>query len=199
METTTAAPPGLRERKKAATRRALHEAAVRLTAEHGLDQVTVEAIADAAGVSRRTFSNYFENKEDALLYGHIEWRCRLSDRFAARPDGEPAWTALRTAAHEVFADFSLHPGLLRQIQLAHCNPSLNQGQVARFAELELELAALIAARDGLPADGIRARVLAAAFLTAVRVGAQRWADEHPGRSLIALVNEALDEVGRPFV
>jgi AcrR family transcriptional regulator len=49
---------GLRERQMAATRQALHEAALRLAMDHGSDRVTNEAIADAATVSRRTFSSY---------------------------------------------------------------------------------------------------------------------------------------------
>ncbi|NED89115.1 TetR family transcriptional regulator, partial [Streptomyces sp. SID11233] len=60
---------GLRERKKAATREAVHKAALSLAVEHGFEHVTVEAIADAAGISRRTFSNYFTAKEDAVLWG----------------------------------------------------------------------------------------------------------------------------------
>src|SRR6188472_1015635 len=93
METTG----GLRERKKEATRRALHEAAVRLTVEHGLDEVTVEAIADAAGVSRRTFSNYFGGKEDALLYGGEQRMRSMLEAFEARPPEESSWTALRAS------------------------------------------------------------------------------------------------------
>ena len=62
-----AAAPGLRERKKAETRAALHAAAVRLFLERGPADVTVSDICEAAGVSARTFFNYFDAKEEALL------------------------------------------------------------------------------------------------------------------------------------
>src|SRR3954465_1350191 len=63
---------GLREGKKRARREALIDATHRLVAEHGLDAVTVEAICEEAGVSARTFFNYFETKDDAVL-GHTPW------------------------------------------------------------------------------------------------------------------------------
>lgn len=59
--------PRLRERKKAETWAAIHEAAASLAHQHGAGQATVEAIADIAGVSPRTFFNYFQTKEDAIL------------------------------------------------------------------------------------------------------------------------------------
>src|SRR5262245_35127855 len=88
---------GLRERKKAETRQAVHEAALRLAVEHGLDRVTVEAIADAANISRRTFSNYFDGKEDALLYGDEQFLSSLVRRIREQPPGHSAWRALRGA------------------------------------------------------------------------------------------------------
>ena len=57
----------LRERKKAETWTALHEAAASLALQNGVEQTTVEAIAASAGVSPRTFFNYFQAKEDAIL------------------------------------------------------------------------------------------------------------------------------------
>ncbi|MFI7481577.1 TetR/AcrR family transcriptional regulator [Kocuria sp. M1R5S2] len=61
------APSSLRARKKAETWAAIHEAAAALVVERGTDGTTVEAVAEAAGVSPRTFFNYFRTKEDAIL------------------------------------------------------------------------------------------------------------------------------------
>jgi AcrR family transcriptional regulator len=59
--------PTLRERKKVETWTAIHEAAASLAQERGLEQATVDVIAVSAGVSQRTFFNYFPAKEDAVL------------------------------------------------------------------------------------------------------------------------------------
>ena len=58
---------GLRERKRAQTRRRLEEAAIGLALRDGLDNVTIDAISERAEVSRRTFFNYFDSKDDAIL------------------------------------------------------------------------------------------------------------------------------------
>jgi AcrR family transcriptional regulator len=60
-------PTGLRERKKRARAEAIVEAAQRLVLDRGLDAVTVEDIATEAGISPRTFFNYYESKDDAVL------------------------------------------------------------------------------------------------------------------------------------
>jgi AcrR family transcriptional regulator len=59
--------PTLRERKKVETWTAIHEAAASLAQQRGLEQATVEVVAESAGVSPRTFFNYFPAKEDAVL------------------------------------------------------------------------------------------------------------------------------------
>jgi AcrR family transcriptional regulator len=61
---------GLRERKREQTRRDLENAAVALVVEKGLDHATVDAISERANVSPRTFFNYFDTKEDAILGFH---------------------------------------------------------------------------------------------------------------------------------
>ncbi|WP_320781232.1 TetR family transcriptional regulator [Streptomyces sp. CRN 30] len=104
-----AAGGGLRERKKRATRAALAEAAVRLAAEHGADHVTVEAISAAAGVSPRTFFNYFDTRDDAFL--------------AIGPDvGERVRQAVQHAPAELSALEAVREALaveLREIERQH--------------------------------------------------------------------------------
>jgi AcrR family transcriptional regulator len=191
---------GLRERKKAATRQALYEAAVRLALAHGLERTTVEAIADEAGVSRRTFSNYFAGKDEALLYGEHQRVRALVEMVQARPAEETAWIALNRAAADFYQQMGeLDPEHLSQWRLVRAQPSLVAAQVQTFAALERELAAEVANRMPGGGDDVRARLTAAAFLSALRVALNVWLDQPTGgRSLWDLVQRALDEAGRGF-
>src|ERR1700754_2818573 len=88
---------GLRERKKLDTRRALSDAALKLSFERGLDSVTREAIAELAGVSLRTFNNYFTGKYEALAYRQGERLRRSIAVLRERPSDEPLWTSITEA------------------------------------------------------------------------------------------------------
>src|SRR3977135_2284770 len=137
----------LRERKKTATRKSLYEAALRLAVAHGLESVTVEAVADEANVSRRTFSNYFANKEDALLYGDQVRIKELLGELRGRPHAETPWQALRNSAATRYADLDrVDPKWMEQLQLVRRHPSVLARQLAFQAALERELAAEVAAR-----------------------------------------------------
>lgn len=92
--------PGLRERKKADTRRALSDAALNLAFERGLDNVTREDIASLAGVSLRTFNNYFGGKYEALAYRQTERLRRSVAALRQRPADEPLWTSIARAVLE---------------------------------------------------------------------------------------------------
>ncbi len=96
--------PGLRDRKKAATRAALAEAAAELAREHGLHAVTADAIAAQAGVSTRTFHNYFTSKEEAVFV-HLE---RLIEEWIEmlrkRPADEHILDCLRECAIGLVTD-----------------------------------------------------------------------------------------------
>src|SRR5690625_3166248 len=88
---------GRREQKKLETRRAIRNAGLDLALENGLESLTVELIAHTAGVSPRTFFNYFASKEDALVTEAAEGASLLSAFLLERPAEEPPLQALHNA------------------------------------------------------------------------------------------------------
>ena len=78
----------LRTRKRAETRSALVQAAYAIVRDAGFEGLTAEAVADRAGVSRRTFFNYFPSVESVLTASVIEFFASLGDRLEARPVDE---------------------------------------------------------------------------------------------------------------
>jgi AcrR family transcriptional regulator len=94
-------PTSLRERKKARTRAAIREHALRLFREQGYDATTVEQIAAAAEVSPSTFFRYFPTKEDVVLRDDFD--DRMFEAFDRQPPSVPALAALRVAIREGIA------------------------------------------------------------------------------------------------
>ncbi|BAJ26179.1 putative TetR family transcriptional regulator [Kitasatospora setae KM-6054] len=164
--------PGLRERKKQATRAALREAALRLALEHGPDGVRVEDIAEAAGVSPRTYNNYFASREQAIAAAVAADReSRIAAAVTARPAGTPLAEAVTDAVVEKYADTAAQDP--RALLLVVSRPALREAFLDTTAGIEPPLADAIAERlDG--AEPLTARVLAAATAAAVRVALGEW-------------------------
>ncbi|MBB3663975.1 MULTISPECIES: TetR family transcriptional regulator [Prauserella salsuginis group] len=105
--------PGLRETKRVQTRLALCRAAVDLATEAGgTEEVTVEAIAERAQTSRRTFFNYFPTKDAAFVRPLYALGAAFTHALAERPDGEPAWEAVRHALHAALTVPEADPALI---------------------------------------------------------------------------------------
>ena len=192
----TADAPTLRERKKAATADALHRAAMELAIARGLGEVTVEAIVEAADVSRRTFSNYFANKEDALLFGERARLARILRELRSRPDTETAWQAVR-ASTVAFVDPGGEPDpeWVAQTRLIRRHPSLIGHQLARHAAFEADVAEELTRRTG---DPFPARLMAAAFSAGLRVGVDLWLERRGDTSLTAELDRVLAAMGERF-
>jgi AcrR family transcriptional regulator len=170
--------PSLRERKKIATRHAIHAAAFDLVERHGLAGATVEAISDQAGVAPRTFWAYFSSKEDAFLDRDPDRPEQLRRALLARPAEEDALTALRRVLRE---DASARAGevdlALRRWQLVRREPLLRAAVAAMFEDIERALVAGVAERLDLdPDDDLLPAVMVSAAIGAFRVAHVRWAD-----------------------
>src|SRR6476646_7837736 len=96
-------PLTLRERKKREARRALAQAALRLTLDRGLENVRVEDIANEVGVSPRTFNNYFSSKEQAVCSVIADRHEGMREALLARPAGEPLWESVKQAVIEQYS------------------------------------------------------------------------------------------------
>jgi AcrR family transcriptional regulator len=185
---------GLRERKKLATRTALHEAALRLVAERGLDAVSIDDIAERADVSPRTFFNYFSSKDDAVLGLDPEASAHQAAAFLARPADETPVQALRAVARsqaaEMATDTELWPLRLKVID---STPALLARLAAAFGEGERVLAAAIAERVGSrPGVDAYPTLLAGVAGVAMRTALHRWLSSDFTAALPDLLDEAWD-------
>ncbi|MFF5565458.1 TetR/AcrR family transcriptional regulator [Streptomyces sp. NPDC012623] len=161
---------GLREEKKQATRVALREAALRLALEHGPDNVRVDDIAEAAGVSPRTYNNYFSSREQAIVAAvTAERESRVAAAVAARPAHLRLADALAEAILEQYTEPRDHDELL----LITASPALRDTFLDAAAAIELPLAAAIDQRLGRTGT-LAPRVLAASAAAAVRIALQQW-------------------------
>ncbi|GAA2760374.1 TetR/AcrR family transcriptional regulator [Actinopolymorpha rutila] len=163
---------GLREQKKQATREALRTAALRLALERGPDNVRVDDIAEAAGVSPRTYNNYFSSREQAIVAAvTAEREARVAAAVAARLIDAPLAEAVVEAIVEQYTapDDQAREALL----LITGRSTLREAFVESAAAIEDPLTALLAQRvkDG---DDLTAQVLAASVSAAVRVCLRRW-------------------------
>lgn len=185
---------GLRERKKRATRRALHEAALRLTHERGIEHVTVEEISAAANVSARTFFNYFPSKEQAVIGDIVE----LDGEHTAAviQSADTALEGLRQVALAAASEtMPQREHVLMRWQVMQCNPGLLPYMHGRFAEFEAVLASALAKRTGGEPDDTFPRLGAAITGTALRVAVMRWTHGHGGHPLEQHVNEVFGLLG----
>ena len=94
---------GLRERKKRQSRIAMHRAALELVHEHGLSGVTVEAIAQRAGVSTRTFFNHWTTKESAIIGVLMQSEDGIAEKLRERIEESGPRAGLRSVMREALA------------------------------------------------------------------------------------------------
>jgi AcrR family transcriptional regulator len=194
--------PGRREQHKQQTRGALQAAADRLFAERGYKETTVRDIAEAAGVTERTFFRYFSAKEELALPGAMTWLRSMGAAIVARPADEDAVTAVREVvlATEAAMRSSSGPTLLSlyadRVPAEVVRP--DPARQARFLAVEGALAEAVRERllvDGVPDDELldyRAAALARVCVALVRSAllhdlARRRSREGGGGSLRELL------------
>jgi AcrR family transcriptional regulator len=197
MNTSQAAGPGLRERKKRQTREALSWAALRLAVDRGLGNVLVEDIAAEAGVSPRTFNNYFSSKAEAITWRHLDRARRTADLLREQPPGEPLWESITRAVVAQAGDErgAPEPDWTAGVRLMLSEPELQGEFLKASVAAERECAAVIAERTGTDVGrDLYPWLVAAAIGAVIRVANEQWLRAEPPVPLGPLLRDALSQI-----
>ncbi len=182
---------GLRERKKLDTRRALSDAALELAFDRGLDNVTRDEIAARAGVSLRTFNNYFTNKYEAVAYRQIERMQLALDEFRRRPAGEPLWDAIVEAVIGPLQEEGAGDVVPTSAQRAEIRKVLMtpEARAAMSKELVEEWVAAVADRVGADPGDMYPRLVAGAIRAVGEAAMDAYTSAEPPTPYVDLLRD----------
>jgi AcrR family transcriptional regulator len=178
--------PGLRQRKRQQTRERLTRAAMALFLERGFAATTLDDIAAAADISRRSFFHYFASKEDVVFAWQEESTAALIAAVATRPASE---SMLAAAENAIFAIVrQLKPGeVIAMARLKRDNPALQARDQVKHEKFERALAQALSKRAGHKPERLEARLVAMIATGAMRIGGELWAAEGAREKPEALV------------
>lgn len=180
----------LREHRRLQTAAAIRTAAVELSYRHGLDQITTEMISEAAGISPRTFFNYFPFKEAALVPQPIEITEGDKDRFVHGKG--PVLADMRNFLDPILSGFDGEREFMcKSYALSLSAPKLLALQNSLFMEFEALLAEILGRRHGLPPDNVTIRHMALVIAATVKAAVGEWV-ERDGVDLHRSLEERLN-------
>lgn len=187
---------GLRERKRESTQRSIWHAALKMFAEHGYDNVTVETIADYCAVSPRTIFRYFGTKEDVLFAGTEARRMLLLHAIEASPPALSPFRVLERACRTVAEDYEPDLELMRtRARIVEASPQLqprNAGLPQQWDRDVLLLLGKSGRAGGM--THLELRLLVGASMSALRICIEEWISTE--QNLLALVDTAFGRLGR---
>jgi AcrR family transcriptional regulator len=194
---TTAGAPGLRQRKRQQTRERLTRVAMALFLERGFEATTLDDIAAAADISRRSFFHYFASKEDVVFAWQEESTAALIAAVSTRPAGESMLAAAENAISAMIRH--LKPGeAIAMAQLKRDNPALQARDQVKYEKLERALAEALGKRAGHKSERLQARLVAMIATGAMRIGGEIWAAEGAREKPEALVKRIFTAIRAIF-
>jgi AcrR family transcriptional regulator len=193
------APISLQERRRNAARNEIADIALDLFMERGFDEVTVDDISLAVGISARSFHRYFAAKEDVVLGGLNAFGHVVSNAFTLRPSNESTWTSLLRSYEALLARAETHDERRkRRMQVVNAGAASlrarNLEKHLRWGEL---LTPLVIKRLKGPDIEVRARAIVHASLIAFDLALATWANPNETRApeeILALTFNELEKL-----
>jgi AcrR family transcriptional regulator len=173
---------GLRERRRRQTSFDIHVAALHLARQRGVDKITVEEISIEAGVSPRTFFNYFPSKESAIVYAPLEIPADMAADFVAAGPA-PHSVLLGEVIELTLRNLTDNPPSREEMaavfEVGHASAAVASALLSQFDQFQQRLTGLVAERAGMqPGDEVPT-LIAALALAVLRSGMLRWASAAP--------------------
>ena len=191
MRVADQSPTGRRGRPPGTSARELELISLRMFTENGFDDTTVERIAAAAGVSKRTFFRYFESKADVLWHAFDGEVLALRTAFNAIPGDVPMMDAIRQAVVGVNRYRAEDvPELRTRMNLIGSVPALQASAAQHYDAWERTVSEFAARRLGFPADSLYPLAVGRATLAVCRSAYERWA-ERADADLTVYLDQAL--------
>jgi AcrR family transcriptional regulator len=191
----TEEPVGLRERTRRAVRAELQAVAIDLFLRQGFDATTVEQIAEAAGLSRRSFFRYFSSKDEVLARALADTGDAIAADIAARPDHEPPWVALRRGFTSLVEQADADPRAVALTRAMLASATLQNSHAAKQASWQRSIAGALQARLApSPHRRLQAEALAAAALACLTSAQQQWVSDDGAHPLGPLLDTAMNAV-----
>ncbi|MFC4907386.1 TetR family transcriptional regulator [Actinomadura gamaensis] len=189
--------PRLWARTRQAVRAEVARVAMELFLERGFEATTIDDIAAAAGISRRSFFRYFGTKEDIVLGDLAAQGEQIRERLQARPDDEDAWTALLNALRDTPRPARDEATTLKISKMLYGTPSLRARSIEKHLHWQTLLTPEIRRRLGAaPGDDhdLRANAIVACALTCLDIAGQEWTRNEGAKPLEELVMAAITAV-----
>src|ERR1700686_1154712 len=187
---TVPMPVDLAERKRRAIRGELSEVALGLVTDRTFQSLTIDEIAAAAGVSRRTFFRYFTSKEDVVFAFLDQWAVRLAADIIARPADEDPVAAVQNAFRQLTAAYD--DRALELVRLVRETPSLQQQERINREHLRISVVNALATRLGLDAErDMRPQILATIAFAPLDAAMFSWFGNRSSEVVGHLLDEAL--------
>jgi AcrR family transcriptional regulator len=199
-ESPPAGQTGLRERKKARTRPAIREHALRLFREQGYAATTIDQIAAAADVSPSTFFRYFPTKEDVVLQDDLD--VLALGMFETQPPDLTPVAAFRAAVASTIVSMTEEDlaALQETMTLTLTIPEVRARAIDEFTRTIGVIAEATARRSGRDPDDFEVRNLAGAVVGVIMSATMPWTDDKPAADILARIDAALAhlEAGLPL-
>jgi mycofactocin system transcriptional regulator len=173
--------PAVAGRPPTTTRHQLQQVALEMFAARGYDEVSIDALAAAAGIGRRTFFRYFSSKADALMADFDDDLERLRSELQDSDPDLPVMDAIRAAIVTANSYHTQDLVQLRQrLELQHGNPALLANAILHYERWQAVVAEFAAGRLGQPAGELLPQVIARAAFGAAYAGFMSWLSDGGG-------------------